>query len=236
MFAATASQPRNAIVLIFDLEGFSNFFNQPDVSDYLPAFLNHIFSAINTCIVGGDAYWKSDQKNRKNDALNLKIAHLKFMGDGALLVLLPKADQNKIPDVTAQALCNRLWNLKKNFGNVLKRCADDVPVFALPPRVRFGLARGTVIELTRQDSKESEFVGFCINLASRLQKYCPELGFIGSARMQLPSEMLKTHGYKKIVATSIKGFPKEIVFVDKGELDGLSKEQFTALFEEISDT
>lgn len=235
MFSPHASQPRNAIVLIFDLEGFSNFFNQPDVSDYLPAFLNHIFTAVNICIVGGDAYWlpKNDSASVK---LTLEIAHQKFMGDGALLVLLPDKTQKKISDDTAQKLCNRLWNLKRNFKKILQRCSDDVPVFALPPRIRFGIARGTVLELTKQGSNESEFVGFCINLASRLQKYCPTLGFIGSARMQLSSSMLKTHGYKKIVATAIKGFPKEIVFVDENELNNVSKEEFSALFEELSNS
>jgi hypothetical protein len=57
----------------------------------------------------------------------------------------------------------------------------------------------------------------CINLASRLQKYCAGLNFIASARLNMPSSILQKHNYMKVVATNIKGFPKEIVIVDRSE-------------------
>lgn len=41
-FTGKASYPRNAVALLYDLEGFSRFFNQPDVQDYVPTFLNHV--------------------------------------------------------------------------------------------------------------------------------------------------------------------------------------------------
>ncbi|OAI51914.1 hypothetical protein AYO46_00905 [Betaproteobacteria bacterium SCGC AG-212-J23] len=228
MFEPVSREPQNAIALIFDLEGFSRFFNQPDVSHYLAAFLNHVFGAVQLILKGGDAYWTT--KPVVFNSLGFTILQEKFMGDGALIILLPPKPQTTDNDHT-RTLCNRLWTLKNNFHRVLERCADDVPVHDLPPRIRFGLARGSVIELKLNGS--IEYVGFCINLASRLQKYCPELGFISSARVGLSQETLSTHGYVKVVATQIRGFPKEIVFVDKDELKLLPKERFSELFADL---
>jgi class 3 adenylate cyclase len=119
--------------------------------------------------------------------------------------------------------------LKSRFAEVLKRVADDVPVLDLPARIRFGLARGTIYELTRANAQQKEYIGFCINLASRLQKYSPGLGFIASARIGLSDEVLTKHRYMKVVATKIRGFPEEIVVVDTSEfrkLDELHQKEF----------
>ena len=42
-FKPTASLPEKALIMLFDLQGFSKFFNQPDVNDYVPKYLNVIF-------------------------------------------------------------------------------------------------------------------------------------------------------------------------------------------------
>ena len=34
-FELPASRPKQGLVVIYDLEGFSRFFNQPDVQDYM---------------------------------------------------------------------------------------------------------------------------------------------------------------------------------------------------------
>ena len=233
MFQPTASPPKNAVGLIFDLEGFSRFFNQPDVSDYLPRFLNHVFDAVEISLQGGDAYWMG----KKYASLEFTVAQRKFMGDGALYVLLPEKGKAAFSIDELSVLCNRLWYLKGNFSRVLERCAEDVPVVDLPRRIRFGLARGSVIELREATDDSTEYVGFCINLASRLQKYCPHLGFIASARMGLKQTDLDKHGYIKTVATAIKGFPEEIVLVDKREMADFEKENkqlFASLFRHMN--
>jgi len=131
-------------------------------------------------------------------------------------------------------LVNRLWNLKNNFGKILSKCSDEVPVVDLPKKIRFGLAAGSVYKLTYEDSNKEEFIGYCINLASRLQAYCRDLGFIASARIGIPMSILKKHGYIKVVATKLKGFPKEIVIVDELEYKELEEKVRTELFEELS--
>jgi class 3 adenylate cyclase len=124
-------------------------------------------------------------------------------------------------------------NLKDSFSEVLKQAAADVPVLDLPTRIRFGVARGTIYELTRASGTNKEYIGFCINLASRLQKYCADLGSIVSARVGLPDEFVAKEEYKRVVATKIRGFPEEIVIVDKEEYEALAEGQRASLFRDL---
>jgi class 3 adenylate cyclase len=224
-FESKASPPQNGVALIYDLEGFSMFFNQPDVQEYVPKYFNHVSKAMSHVIYGGETYFTDEIVEPL-----LAPRHEKFLGDGALYVWAI-AEEDDVADFTIR-LCNRLWHVKNKFHEVVKRAADDVPVYEVPRKIRFGLARGTVYELKKGDG-ESEFIGFCLNLASRLQNYCPQLGFIASARLGIPQAVLDEYDYIKVVATQIKGFPKEIVLVDNDEFQGLDEKLRSDLFELI---
>src|SRR5204863_2908169 len=132
-------------------------------------------------------------------ALPLLPTHVKFVGDGALYIWTPPKPGDEFGAFFINNLLNRLFNLKLYFPAVLEHCAEDVPVVDLPARIRFGIARGTVFELQHRGSKQKEFIGFCINLANRLQTYCRPLGFIASARIGMSHERIKKHGYKKVI-------------------------------------
>jgi class 3 adenylate cyclase len=230
-FDEKASQPRRGVVMMYDLEGFSRFFNQPDVQDYVPVFINHVSMAVGACIYGGDHYWRSDG-GAKLPQLPILPVHEKFLGDGAMYVWL-HSDVDALTTDFTRHLCNRLWTLKRNFKSVVAAASDLLPVLDVPARLRFGVAAGTIYELVRRLSGDGEYIGFCINLASRLQKYCPELGFIASARIGLPQAILDEHNYIKVVAKSLKGFPREVVIVDKGEWEALGPTVREALFETL---
>ncbi|HJR05745.1 MAG TPA: hypothetical protein VJ842_00505 [Pyrinomonadaceae bacterium] len=229
-FDSTASRPKNGLALIYDLEGFSKFYNQPDVQDYVPKYFNEVSQAMSTLIYGGNAYWKP--RTKEVPPLSITPIHEKFLGDGALYLWTDSKNETINPSFVV-ALCNRLWNLKTYFGEVVKKCHEFVPVVDIPPRIRFGLARGTIYELRRKSTKHKEYIGFCINLASRLQKYCPELGFIASARIGLPETVLKNSGYIKVVAKEIKGFSREIVIVDSDEYEALSSDIKSVFFDSM---
>jgi len=226
-FTGKASHPKNAVALLYDLEGFSRFFNQPDVQEYVPAFLNHVSAAMGVNLFGGEAYWAH---NATIDPLEVEVAHEKFTGDGALYILLPPAGSSDFPIGTLQHLCNRLWTLKNRFDEVVNKALEQVPVVEVPRNIRFGLSRGSVYELKGEGPTTTEYIGFSINLASRLQKYCPELGFIASARLMLSDREAAKHGFMKVVATQLRGFPDEIVLVDREEYETLSDETRTGLF------
>ena len=230
-FSGKASLPKNALALIYDLEGFSRFFNQPDVQDYVPVFLNHVSEAVARCLFGGEPYWVRDAK-KAHAPLALRVVHEKFMGDGAMYVMLPPAGESDFNTTTLSYLCNRLWNLKRCFATVVSKSLERVPVVEVPRRIRFGVSRGAVYELKRPNTTAREYIGFCINLASRLQNYCPDLGFIASARLMIPDKALKEHAYRKTVATKIRGFPNELVIVDASEYDALPAENRDELFKE----
>lgn len=230
-FDTRASRPKHAMVMIYDINGFSKFFNQPDVHEYVPRFLNHISNVMATVIYGGENYWTGSPETLS--PLQAPV-HEKFLGDGGLYIWLSPENARGFSRWLITGLCNRLWNVQNSFQNIRRKCAEDIPVFELPQGIRFGLARGTVYELTNRKTREREYIGFCINLASRLQKYCSELAFIASARIEIPESTLSEYGYIKVVASKLKGFPKEIVIVDKNEYDELPEESKLDLFELIS--
>ncbi len=231
-FTEKASLPKNAIALIFDLEGFTRFFNQPDVQAYVPVFLNHISKEFSAVLFGGKPTWADDDD--KMLKLKLTVAHEKFMGDGGLYILLPPEGKTDFSVEHLSLLCNRLWLLKNRFDKVVDAAWERVPIAEVPRKIRFGLSRGTVYELQNAANAAPEYIGFCINLASRLQSYCRDLGFIASARLMIPQDRLERSGYKKVVATKLKGFSNEIVIVDSAEFDALDAQTRDDLFKEVN--
>jgi hypothetical protein len=138
-FDSTASRPKHGLALIYDLEGFSKFFNQPDVQNYVPKVINQVSQAISVCIFGGEAYWENLPDSVSS--LNRTPIHEKFLGDGAMYLWSETVTQ-PFDAGFVQYLCNRLWNLKTDFLEVIKKCHDVAPVVDLPQRIRFGLAMG----------------------------------------------------------------------------------------------
>ena len=227
-FSPYASPAEKVLIMLFDLEGFSKFFNQPDVNDYVPKYLNEIFNAVNICLEGGDAYWRM-KSLRKNpyEPLPMPI-HVKYLGDGGMYIW-------RYSDLKKEEIIyiiNRLWILANNFEKVNLRATEVIPVSDMPKRIRFGIAAGSAYKLTYEDSDEEEYIGYCINLASRLQSYCREIGFIVSARLDVSNQLLQEFDYKKVVASNIKGFPQEIVIVDRNDYDNMNQATQSAIFKE----
>ncbi|MBS3915233.1 MAG: hypothetical protein KG003_12105 [Bacteroidetes bacterium] len=224
-FKDKASFPEQAVVMIFDLEGFSKFFSQPDVQEYVPKFLNLVLDAISICINGGEAYWLSAEDKTYNPLP--KHIHSKFLGDGAIYIW----KYNDFEHSDLIVLINRLYNLKYRFDNIIESASEIIPVLDIPKNIRFGIAAGSVYKLTYQNSNKEEYIGYSINLASRLQSYCRDIGFIFSGRLNIKSTELKKNTYIKTVAKQIKGFPKEFVIVDKEDFNNLSEDIKDELFE-----
>lgn len=233
-FKSEASHARDGVAVIFDIAGFSKFFNQPDVHSYIPKYLNHIIRCVEIAIFGGSTFWLKGEKVETLSPLPVIPVHRKFLGDGMLYVFSLPKDVAVNPVMFVVALINRLWNIQREFKAISRACADFVPVAELPTGIRFGIARGTIYELSIEKSHDREYVGVCLNLAARLQKYCAGLNFMASARLNLATDKLDKHGYTKVLATNIKGFPKEIVIVDKKEYLNLPADVKKNLFVEIS--
>jgi class 3 adenylate cyclase len=227
-FKSQASHARDGISVIFDIAGFSRFLNQPDVHSYIPKYLNLINKCVEVSLFGGIEPWRG-KEGQDLSPLGVLPIHRKFLGDGALYVWAPK-ESAVLTESFIILLANRLWNVQKGFRQITGLCSEFIPVTELPTGIRFGVTRGTIYELAFEKSGDREYVGVCINLASRLQKYCAGLNFIASARLNMPSSILQKHNYMKVVATNIKGFPKEIVIVDRSEYGKLDPKVRQDLF------
>src|ERR1044071_6380488 len=122
-FDSTASRPKLGLVVIYDLEGFSKFFNQPDAQSYVPKVINEVSEAISICIFGGNAYWIDDEAKREYPSLDMTPVHEKFLGDGAMYLWVETKNKPLDRDFI-EALTNRLWLLKSGFRDVVKKCHD----------------------------------------------------------------------------------------------------------------
>lgn len=231
-FKPSASLPQQALVMIFDLEGFSKFFSQPDVQDYVPKFMNIVLSAIESCFNGvGTAYWlPSDDKQKDKAYVKFpEVIHSKFLGDGALYIW----SYNSFTEMQRVYLINRLWKLKTYFHKIVEKAADEIPILDIPKNIRFGISAGTIYKLTYANSNKEEYVGYSINLASRLQSYCRQIGITISGRVNIKTDVLERSNYIKVIVKNIKGFPQEVVVVDKHDYDKLDADTRAAIFELI---
>jgi class 3 adenylate cyclase len=221
-------KPVAGIALVYDLEGFSRFVNYPDVGRFIPRYLNHVSEAIQDIVHAG--HWSKN----KYHPLPTPV-HEKFLGDGALYVWTA-TERKPFPPNFITILCNRLRELRSNFDDIVQEASDAVPITEVPRHIRFGLARGDVYELQRYDvgarRQGKEYVGMCINLASRLQNYCPAARLIVSARVGMGELIREKHSYVKVIAKRIKGFSPEYVILDRAEYEGMAPSVRTKYFTE----
>jgi hypothetical protein len=224
-----ADRPTTGLALIFDISGFTNFFNKPDLQFYITKYINHIIECVEICLYGGYDYWT--QGPTDTDPLSLKPSLRKFLGDGMLYIWENMEDEP--PESYFKIiLVNRLWMLQTYIEKINNNLYNDIPIGDLPKTIKFGLAQGSIYRLTETDGG-IDFIGPCINLASRLVKYCPELNFICSARLDLDKKAMEDEGYFKIIAKELRSFENEIVIIDKNDYSKLKKEDQDRLFKEI---
>lgn len=227
----STGRPTIGLALVFDISGFTNFYNKPDIHYYMTDYINHIIECVEVNIWGGDDYWGDDKS--KASPLKQVPSLRKFLGDGMLYVWEDSEDRLISGSLTLKNnLINRLWNLQNNFSEINKKLRDNVPVGDQPQTVKFGIAQGSIFKLEETDGTV-DYIGPCINLASRLVKYCPEINFIASARLNLTKEVLDRDGYFKIIAKELRSFENEIVIIDKTDYEEVSAVDKKRLFQEI---
>jgi class 3 adenylate cyclase len=213
----------DAFAMIYDLEAFSRFANQPDAARYVPRVLNIVTSIISDTIRGGSVWWESTARDwPKIDGLLQR----KFLGDGELLLF------ENPPEPNVTAFLNRFYNVQNNYTKIRARFEEEAPLAILPTGIRFGIARGSLYELPSQEGDGREYIGICINLASRLQSYCPSLKFIASARAEMRKQHLEEFSWQKVYAINIKGFAPEVVLISQDHLAQLPSEIRSKYFSE----
>ena len=169
--------------IIFDLEGFTNFTKQVDpqlsIPNFISEFFNWLFNNIKDELI----------LNNKENILWAELPFFcKFMGDGALFLWRIDLDKISLVDETLTSeelqgnlqeyLCNivaTMFDICDNYKKFYNKAKKD---YVSPPqKLRCGIARGNVFPI----GNGRDFVGPCINIAARLQKF-NGLSFAFSAR------------------------------------------------------
>lgn len=209
----------DALVAIFDLEGFTSFCNQSDPLLVVPDFLDQMLTWL---------FWRISENFRKethdeNVILWGKFPFFaKFLGDGILFLwdtsgLGPASLGNIIINTYKACVAydqEFLPKASKQFAKV-------------PAKLRCGIARGQVIAV----GGGKDFVGPCINEASRLQK-TSSLSFAFSRRGFQPEQCFSKVWQNEftIKKVSIRGIEEdELVFILRKEFENLPPEE-KALF------
>lgn len=204
------SKEEEALAAIFDLSGFTDFCSKVDphlsVPDYLSRFLDWLFDAIRTELTA--------KNYRKSKALWAEVPFLaKFLGDGALFLW-------DTSNMTETRICNIVVSLFEISGEYRKTFHPQIKtVVGSPPKVlRCGIARGKVFSVGNGE----DYVGSCINIASRLQKLS-DLTFCFSQR-GFDIEQYMEEGYRRDFIekrVTIPGIGEELVWALKKEFDRL---------------
>ena len=205
-------QEKEAIAAVLDLSGFTKFCNQADSYLAMPRFLSDFLEWFFTNI--REELTEEEHGNRTSFWAELPVL-VKFLGDGLLLLWNART-------MTELQICRIVATLYKicyayrhEFYPKVNMAVDK------PPRVfRCGVARGKVFTV----GNGKDYVGHCINNASRLSQlgplsFCfPHRGF--QVRDHMPREYSRLFIPKYI---SIRGVGEnELVWVVKDEFERLS--------------
>jgi hypothetical protein len=207
------SAPVNALSVIFDLEGFTNFCKQIDpqlgVPEYLSVFLKWIFSEIKIELIG------TEHLEGYETYADLPFLS-KFLGDGVLFLWNTEGMQ-EIEIVNIVLSMHEICN--KYIAEFLPKISKNI--ISPPMKLRCGIARGLIYSI----GNGKDYVGPCINMSARLQKL-NSLTFCFSRRGINPALMIDQ--YKKaflIKMVDIRGIgSSELVCLLKKEYDKLDPE------------
>jgi len=208
----------DALCVIFDLEGFTNFCKQIDpqlaIPEYLNLFIKWIFNEIKVEL--------TIKKHREGYETWADLPFLsKFMGDGILFLW----DTKRLNDNQIQNFIVSMYKIcRKYTTKFLPEIIKDI--VSPPAKLRCGIARGAIYSVRNGN----DYVGPCINVAARLQKL-NSLSFAFSRRGIDPEEI--TGKYSKLFIVKkvdIRGIGNsELVCILKSEfarLDKIEKTKF----------
>jgi class 3 adenylate cyclase len=219
---STPCQEKEAVAAVFDLTGFTRFCNQVDSYLAIPRFLNDFLDWFFSCIRN-----ELTEKNHQHQIsfwADLPVL-VKFLGDGLLLVWNTRT-------MTEEQICRIVVSLYRICYAYQHEFYPQMSmtVNKPPATIRCGVARGKVFTI----GNGSDYVGHCINTASRLSHlspltFCfPHRGFPVKDHMAAEYARLFIPRY-----LSIRGVgDNELVWVVKNEFEKLSDKQ-KALFRSV---
>ena len=205
----------DAIAATFDLSGFTKFCSQIDphlcVPEYLSRFLTWLFDEIR------DEFINESYPQGKTLRADLPFL-AKFLGDGVLFLwdteLMGPTEMGNV----VISLSNICQNYRGRFYPNIRKVVVDPP-----HSVRCGIARGKVFSVGNGE----DYVGPCINIASRLQKLSLLTFCISRRGFDFQSCMSKErYDDYALKSVPLRGIgDEELVWVIKEEFNKLPTEE-----------
>lgn len=228
-FSGREATSHVAVVVSFDLVGFSNFCNQPETSIVAPKLIKLVFDALNEFLSGLDPLvikfkeWPHSLCATDSDKL-VEPSFVKFTGDGALLFWVCPFGET-LPQEFCDLVVQTMRAFQLKVAEQLPIAEKEWRVHALPKRLRVGISTGIVYGMREPHIFTSmndpiDYVGYCINLAVRLQNHCPDLGFLvhGNMHPQVEGmELLRTKGTKGTQDEPVALFSEDLQAVTQSE-------------------
>jgi hypothetical protein len=205
----------NSLCAIFDLEGFTHFCSQIDPQLAIPIFLDEYIKWFFDTI--------KQETKQKGFSNGIKVWHrlpfyAKFMGDGFLFLWNientgPISQKNIIQ--TCSNICCKYID---DFYPAIRKKVSDAP-----KKLRCGIVKGNVYTV----GNGNDFIGPCINNASRLQKLpgisisFSNRGFIFDDEMS--AEINQTWIEKKVFIRGIGD--AELVYIMRKEYSKMTQDE-----------
>jgi len=218
---------KQAIVVSFDLCGFSEFCNHADAYSTLHRFLGRLFDELNTYFLSWADTWLGGLDFKKNKLRPPDF--VKFTGDGALMIwFLPEEAKRRRAYCTA--VVRAMHTFRDHLKQVIPLWGKEWQVHALPNRARFGIAVGLVYPLLEKlesniIASTVDYVGYCINLACRLQNHFRDIDFLVHERVQPEIE-----GLIEFIAVGMKGVKQEVVLLFESDFPSVKLEALEMKF------
>jgi hypothetical protein len=177
---STPCEEKEAIAAVFDLTGFTTFCNQVDSYLAIPKFLNDFLDWFFTSVRKG--LTETDYDKHSTFWADFPTM-VKFLGDGLLLIWNAKGMTEVQICRIAATLHGICRAYRREFYPQMSMAVNKPPSI-----LRCGVARGKVFSV----GNGSDYVGHCINNASRLSRigslsFCfPHRGF--QVREYMPAE------------------------------------------------
>ncbi len=208
---------KTVLVVVYDLEDFTSFLQISDIQRAARKYLNFVDEHIRRIYEGGSQIWANDPAETV-DPLTPPI-HRKFLGDGAMMIFDMTGKTSVQRERTVQNICIDCWLAKQRFARINRAARAFMPNAKVPKRIRFGITFGTVYELARVDG-EKEYIGYPINLASRLQKLANAAGLLISARVNdaVPHEWFQDNQFTKVLPANLTSGDGEYLYIDAEDL------------------
>jgi class 3 adenylate cyclase len=229
-YDSAVSEHKEAIVVSFDLSGFSTFCNHPNAHVVIPRYVSNLFEELNQFFMGviEDLLASGRSNNGKLQEPNF----IKYTGDGAIMIWLANAN-GEFSEQFCTDLVIAMRSLQTKIAMIVPAWENKWRVVGLPKRARFGISSGLVYALREPSNSffpndPCDYVGYCINLAVRLQDHCRELGFLVHETMH-PS----VPGLVQLEALGMKGAHNEPVLAFELDLAKVTEGVFKTKFRKV---